>query len=212
MNHKGSCHCGNVAFEVEGEIKGVMSCNCSICQRKGFLCGSCRMTNSSCWTLDVNASTYTFNKHAIKHRFCPTCGIHPYGEATDPKGNHIAAINARCLEDVDLASIPVTPVRRPIKAATRGTQTARPLVPNVRLEYHVTHAAAAAGRTHAAATGQLPRTVPAPVRVAGIALLVAAGCTLAVGQGLKLVVDRGFTAGTAPSSTTRCSGCSASSR
>ena len=31
--------------------------------------------------------------------------------------------------------------------------------------------------------------------IAGIALLVAAGCTLAVGQGLKLVVDRGFTAG-----------------
>ncbi|MEP6998344.1 MAG: ABC transporter transmembrane domain-containing protein [Betaproteobacteria bacterium] len=30
---------------------------------------------------------------------------------------------------------------------------------------------------------------------AGIALLVAAGCTLAVGQGLKLVIDRGFTAG-----------------
>ena len=30
---------------------------------------------------------------------------------------------------------------------------------------------------------------------AGVALLVAAGCTLAVGQGLKLVVDRGFTAG-----------------
>ena len=31
--------------------------------------------------------------------------------------------------------------------------------------------------------------------VAGVALLVAAGCTLAVGQGLKLVVDRGFAAG-----------------
>src|SRR5215469_2294 len=30
--------------------------------------------------------------------------------------------------------------------------------------------------------------------IAGIALLVAAGCTLAVGQGLKLVVDRGFSA------------------
>jgi ATP-binding cassette subfamily B protein len=30
--------------------------------------------------------------------------------------------------------------------------------------------------------------------VAGAALLIAAGCTLAVGQGLKLVVDRGFTA------------------
>ncbi len=31
--------------------------------------------------------------------------------------------------------------------------------------------------------------------LAGVALLVAAGCTLAVGQGLRLVVDRGFTAG-----------------
>ena len=31
--------------------------------------------------------------------------------------------------------------------------------------------------------------------VAGVALLVAAGCTLAVGQGLKFVIDRGFAAG-----------------
>jgi hypothetical protein len=59
-------------------------------------------------TPDENASTYTFNKHVIKHRFCASCGIHPYGEGTDPKGNRIAAINIRCLEDIDLASIPVT--------------------------------------------------------------------------------------------------------
>jgi hypothetical protein len=53
------------------------------------------------------ASTYTFNKHVIKHRFCPTCGIHPYGEGVDPKGNRMAAINIRCLEGIDLASVPV---------------------------------------------------------------------------------------------------------
>ena len=35
--HKGSCHCGKVAFEVEGDIDSAMSCNCSICQRKGSL-------------------------------------------------------------------------------------------------------------------------------------------------------------------------------
>jgi hypothetical protein len=52
-------------------------------------------------------STYTFNKHVIRHRFCPTCGIHPYGEGVDPTGNLMAAINIRCLEDVDLAAIPV---------------------------------------------------------------------------------------------------------
>jgi len=48
------------------------------------------------------------NKHLIKHRFCPTCGIHPYGEGTDPKGQRMAKINIRCLEGIDLASVPVT--------------------------------------------------------------------------------------------------------
>jgi len=43
----------------------------------------------------------------IKHRFCQTCGIHPYGEGTDPNGNKIAAINLRCIEGIDLESVPV---------------------------------------------------------------------------------------------------------
>jgi hypothetical protein len=51
--------------------------------------------------------TYTFNKHVIKHHFCQACGIHAYGEGTDPKGNPMAAINIRCLEGIDLAAIPV---------------------------------------------------------------------------------------------------------
>ncbi len=35
MQYRGSCHCGNVAFEVEGELSGAMACNCSICSCKG---------------------------------------------------------------------------------------------------------------------------------------------------------------------------------
>ncbi len=36
-----------------------------------------------------------------------TCGIHPFGEATDPKGNAFAAVNVRCLEGVDIGALPV---------------------------------------------------------------------------------------------------------
>lgn len=107
MQYQGSCHCGRVAFEVEGEIKGAISCNCSICQRKGALMWFVPRDALHLRTPDANASTYTFNKHAIRHRFCPTCGIHPYGEGTDPKGNAMAAINLRCLEGVDLDKVPV---------------------------------------------------------------------------------------------------------
>src|SRR5690349_7080688 len=37
LMHKGSCHCGKIAFEVEGEIDSALACNCSICQRMGSL-------------------------------------------------------------------------------------------------------------------------------------------------------------------------------
>jgi MFS family permease len=35
--YAGSCHCGEVAFEAEGEIAELLECNCSICSRKGSL-------------------------------------------------------------------------------------------------------------------------------------------------------------------------------
>jgi len=44
----------------------------------------------------------------IKHRFCATCGIHPYGEGTSPSGDAMAAINLRCIEGIDLKAVPVT--------------------------------------------------------------------------------------------------------
>jgi hypothetical protein len=108
MLYKGSCHCGQVAFQVEGTINGVMSCNCSICQRKGTLMWFVPREDLKLLTPEENAKTYTFNKHVIKHRFCPTCGMHPYGEGVDPKGNAMAAINVRCLEGIELEGIPVT--------------------------------------------------------------------------------------------------------
>lgn len=107
MKHRGSCHCGKVAYEVEGEIDSGLACNCSICQRKGSLLWFAPKEKFTLLTPDENASTYLFNKHAIRHRFCPVCGIHPYAEATDPKGNPVAAINIRCIEGIDLEKVPV---------------------------------------------------------------------------------------------------------
>ena len=108
MIYTGSCHCGRVAFEVEGTVDSALSCNCSICQRKGSLLWFVPRDKLRLLTPEENANTYTFNKHAIKHRFCPNCGMNPYAEGMDPKGNHMAAVNIRCLEGIELASIPVT--------------------------------------------------------------------------------------------------------
>ena len=108
MKYQGSCHCGTVAFEVDGDLKNAMSCNCSICQRKGSLLWFLPRDALELHTPEDASRVYEFNKHVIKHRFCPTCGIHPYAEGVDPKGNRMAAINVRCLEGIDLGSISVT--------------------------------------------------------------------------------------------------------
>uniref|UniRef100_Q478D1 Glutathione-dependent formaldehyde-activating, GFA n=1 Tax=Dechloromonas aromatica (strain RCB) TaxID=159087 RepID=Q478D1_DECAR len=108
MIYKGSCHCGQIAFEVEGELSKVMDCNCSICSRMGSLHWFVPRDKLRLLTPESNLATYTFGKQSIKHHFCPKCGIHPFGEGTDPAGNRMAAINARCLEGVELSSLAVT--------------------------------------------------------------------------------------------------------
>ena len=107
MKYQGGCHCGRVAFEVTGEVDGALACNCSICQRKGSLLWFVPRAQLKLLSPEEATEVYTFNKHAIRHRFCRVCGIHPYAEATDPKGNAMAAINLRCVEGVDLAAVPV---------------------------------------------------------------------------------------------------------
>lgn len=107
MNYKGSCHCGKVAFEVQGEIDTALACNCSMCSRRGSLLWFVPREKLNVLTADEDIGTYLFNKHVIKHRFCAICGIHTFAEGVDAKGNRSAAINIRCLEGVDLSSIPV---------------------------------------------------------------------------------------------------------
>ena len=101
MKYHGSCHCGRIAFDVEGEIESALACNCSMCQRKGSLLWFVGRDQLRFTTPEISASEYVFNKHVIHHRFCPTCGIHPYAVGQGPQGP-MAAINVRCLEDVDL--------------------------------------------------------------------------------------------------------------
>jgi hypothetical protein len=108
MNYRGSCHCGSVAFELEGELKSALSCNCSICQRKGSLLWFLPRDTLKLLTPEANSRVYEFNQHVIKHRFCPQCGMQPYSEGTDPQGKAVAAVNVRCLEGIDLETLEVT--------------------------------------------------------------------------------------------------------
>ncbi|HET7202853.1 MAG TPA: GFA family protein [Steroidobacteraceae bacterium] len=108
VTHRGGCHCGAVAFEVDAPARLlVQECNCSICAASGF------------WHLIVPAtrfrllrgrdalSEYTFGTGVARHLFCRTCGVKSfYVPRSNPDGY---SINARCLDRSTVDSIVVEP-------------------------------------------------------------------------------------------------------
>jgi hypothetical protein len=108
MKYRGSCHCGKVAIEVDGQIDKGLACNCSICSRKGSLLWFVPRAQARVLGDEQDIASYQFNKGIIEHRFCKTCGVQPFAFGKDRQGNEIAAINLRCIEGIDLDKIPVT--------------------------------------------------------------------------------------------------------
>jgi hypothetical protein len=98
----GSCHCGKVKFEVEMETKEALSCNCSICQRKGTLLAFVGATHFNLLSGKDNLTDYQFGKKSIHHTFCSTCGVTAFASGKMPDGSPVMAINVRCLENIDL--------------------------------------------------------------------------------------------------------------
>lgn len=111
MTHQGSCHCGRIAFELDADVTDVMDCNCSMCRRRGSLLAFFPRESLRLTTADGDYGTYRFNKEHIAHHFCQTCGVAPFSEGIDPRsGTQMAAVNVRCLPDVDLSTLKVKQV------------------------------------------------------------------------------------------------------
>lgn len=108
--YKGSCHCGRIAFEVEGEPQQVVECNCSHCSRKGYLLWFVPREQVHLLCTADELGTYTFNKHAIQHHFCEVCGCAPFGLGKDPSGAEMAAVNVRCLPELDRTALEIRQV------------------------------------------------------------------------------------------------------
>ena len=103
MAFQGSCHCGAVKFSVDAEMPTeVMSCNCSICRRKGTLMAFYPVAKFKLVHGQDALQAYKFKAHVISHWFCTTCGIHPFGGGIGPDGTEMRAVNMRCVPEADL--------------------------------------------------------------------------------------------------------------
>jgi len=103
--YEGSCHCGNVRFEVDADLDHVRVCDCSICRKRGALN---HRVEESCFRLltpPEELSLYQWHTRTAVDYFCPNCGILPFRRPrTAP---HLWAVNVRCLDEVDVSQIPI---------------------------------------------------------------------------------------------------------
>ena len=103
MTYRGGCHCGRIAFEVDGELTSVVDCNCSICTKSGFLHWRVEHGQLRMLTPWESLSTYVWGTGKARHYFCPQCGVAP---VRVPRRNPAQfAVNIRCLEGVDPATV-----------------------------------------------------------------------------------------------------------
>jgi hypothetical protein len=75
MSHRGGCHCGNVRSEFDSESDvHVHRCNCSICDRVGYLyliIAPSALNLIASWGA---LSVCTFNTDVAEHDSCKTLG------------------------------------------------------------------------------------------------------------------------------------------
>jgi hypothetical protein len=110
--YSGGCHCGAVRYEADMDLsQGTVRCNCSICSK------------SRAWLIGIGSddfrllkgeqmlSDYQFNRKAIHHLFCRTCGVKSFGRSNvGPDGKGMVAIMLSCVDnltDAELAALPI---------------------------------------------------------------------------------------------------------
>ncbi len=106
--YPGSCHCGAIRFEVSLDLDHVRVCDCSLCRKRGAL--NYRVEDEDITVLSSldDLTLYQWHTRTAKDYFCPTCGILPFRRPrTAPE---LWTVNVRCLDNVDLDTIPVRKV------------------------------------------------------------------------------------------------------
>lgn len=107
--HSGGCHCGRVRYAVETDLARVISCNCSICTKRGLLLAFAPPERFTLQAGEDALTDYQFGRKTIHHLFCASCGVESFARGRMPDGTEMIAVNVRCLDGVDPETLERTP-------------------------------------------------------------------------------------------------------
>lgn len=77
----GSCHCGRLAFRIEGEVPAALTrCTCTFCAKRGALLAYYPPQQFSV-TQDAGDAVYRWNTKLVAHHFCRDCGVATWSDS-----------------------------------------------------------------------------------------------------------------------------------
>jgi hypothetical protein len=106
VTHRGACHCGAVAFEVDAPARLTVSdCNCSICRMSGYQHLVVPRSRFRLLKGAESLTEYRFNTGTARHLFCRHCGVKSfYVPRSNPDGY---SVNLRCLDPATIEHVEV---------------------------------------------------------------------------------------------------------
>ena len=106
--HKGTCHCGAVAFETDADLSNPTRCNCSICTKTMWTGVICKPAQFRLVRGEDHLGGYAWGHKVSTRYFCKTCGVQCFAKGhLDVLGGDYVSINVNALDDVDPHALPL---------------------------------------------------------------------------------------------------------
>ena len=114
--YHGSCFCGAVAFEADGDLsQGTMRCNCSFCRKMRYW--EMRLPDPDGFRLIKGAEFLAETPRSqddgmdMHHRFCGRCGTRLWTEGNIPElGGHFVMVCVGALDGIAEADLVAAPI------------------------------------------------------------------------------------------------------
>jgi hypothetical protein len=105
MNIHGSCHCGNIGFDLDwpGEAKEIpaRACSCSFCRKHGGVWTSNPQGSLRVQVRDASrVSHYAFGTKTARFHICGCCGAVPV-VTSDIEGRTYAVVSVNAFDGID---------------------------------------------------------------------------------------------------------------
>ena len=111
----GSCHCGQITFQINGKIPVTLTrCTCTFCSKRGVLHAYYEPSQFHLTSDSACDAVYRWQTKLVAHHFCSACGCGTFSDspAFEPDGSwdrttRRISVNARLFDDFDAASAAV---------------------------------------------------------------------------------------------------------